>query len=34
MRPERTTFRRNRRTAQIDITLKGDYAWSCGIDLE
>jgi hypothetical protein len=33
MRPERATFRRNVRTAQIDITQRGDHAWSCGINL-
>ena len=33
MRPERTTFRRNVKTAQVDIRQRGDYAWSCGIDL-
>jgi hypothetical protein len=33
LRPERTTFRRNRATAQIDIRQRGDYEWSCGTDL-
>ncbi|GLC27543.1 hypothetical protein [Roseisolibacter agri] len=33
MKPERTRFRRNQRTAQIDIRLSGVYEWSCGIDL-
>ena len=33
MKPERTRFRRNQRTAQIDIRLTGVYEWSCGINL-
>jgi tetratricopeptide (TPR) repeat protein len=33
MRPERTTYRRNRATAQIDVRLTGVYEWSCGINL-
>jgi hypothetical protein len=33
MAPERTTFRRNQATAQIDVRQRGDYQWSCGIEL-
>lgn len=33
MKPERTTYRRNERTAQIEITLDDPYSWSCGINL-
>ncbi len=32
-RPRRTTYRRNVRTSQIDITFADDVDWSCGHDL-